>query len=225
MDGSDAQREMLPLLEQDLRSFGLWKRTTVQTEIADPDGATAGCFRAHVKAWQASQDCQNLLVLEDDVFFENSTTTQGMMHVQSFLQSAPDFDLLLLGWWGDLLPPRPVLVSEVQGAQCIFGIRGEWCLSHAYVISQKAMHDFSNMTFETDGARGIDIALSNADRGSFVTVRPEFAFQRPHVSSIAGGDSIGVAQKLKASTKYMHTWEEGTVYLASGLATNCTINL
>jgi hypothetical protein len=63
--------EMSDLLRNELKVRGLWNRTTVQTEQLDPEGGRAGCFRAHVRAWNLglTLECENLLVLEDDVFF------------------------------------------------------------------------------------------------------------------------------------------------------------
>ena len=54
----------LPLFEQEARRVGFWHRVSVQVEHHDPDGAAAGCSRAHIRAWNwgADHNCSHLLV-------------------------------------------------------------------------------------------------------------------------------------------------------------------
>jgi len=217
MQGSDT----LSWLEAQLRQLGLWSRTLVQVEEPDPEGGMAGCFHAHVRAWQASQACRNLLVLEDDAFFENGTVQRGMHHVEAFLQSEPVYDLMLLGWSGHPTPPESVSVRQVEGVECIFAITGTWALTHAYIISNTAMHDFKGMQWK-EHSTAIDHDLSSfRDRGLFVTVRPEIAFQRAHPLTTTETPFHNASSILKAWTEWMHYYDEGPVYAASDLANSC----
>merc|ERR1740130_2551122 len=50
LEGSD----QLARMEEELDRVGLRSRATIQTESPDPEGGMAGCFRAHVKAWNAA---------------------------------------------------------------------------------------------------------------------------------------------------------------------------
>jgi len=67
INGSSSQAPF----EAQMKALGLWDRITVQTEHLDPEGKTQGAFLSHQRAWAAALvgGCNNLMVLEEDVFF------------------------------------------------------------------------------------------------------------------------------------------------------------
>ena len=68
---------------------GLWDRVTVQWEVPHPEGKTAGAWDAHQHAWTAAlaAGCGNLLVLEEDVFFDVASLQPSATHADAFLAS------------------------------------------------------------------------------------------------------------------------------------------
>eukprot|EP00930_Biecheleria_cincta_P046889 TRINITY_DN32417_c0_g1_i1.p1 TRINITY_DN32417_c0_g1~~TRINITY_DN32417_c0_g1_i1.p1 ORF type:complete len:318 (-),score=31.78 TRINITY_DN32417_c0_g1_i1:144-959(-) len=183
LEGSSMRHPM----EDQLKEFGLWNRTFWQTEKQDPDGSVAGCWRAHVKAWAASSNCSNLLVLEEDAFFDVSTESYsrfpgpGPTYAEMFLQSAAAYDLLLLGWVPGYRMPS---VERLPGSSCVFRLSGDWKQTHAYIISKQARQRLSNLNLEFNGL-DIDTYLSSLSNSmTHLAVKPSFAFQSVHNSSI-----------------------------------------
>ena len=90
------------------RRVGLWDRTTVQQEALDPEGGRVGCFRAHVNAWRAgvADNCEHLLVVEDDVAFDESQLFRWNRRAEDFLRSRTPYDMIFPGFdlgWGNTL--------------------------------------------------------------------------------------------------------------------------
>jgi hypothetical protein len=233
---NDSERPAL--LMDELKVRGLWNRTTVQIEQLDPEGGTAGCFRSHVRAWNfgLTQECANLLVLEDDAFFENDTVHISSSRAESFLRSGRAYDTLYLGWDGCYGPLWPdINVSQIDGANCAFQLVGKFCTTHAYVISKTAMQKFSTMEYK---GVPIDVELSRRNDSISSTVRPMFAFQRMHESSIpwskvihvpnSDGSPSNVMDKvqdyygpLQAQPDFVHENIESLVYEASAYGDVC----
>jgi hypothetical protein len=174
-------------LQYELQSLGLWNRTVVQIEQEDPDGGAAGCFRAHVRAWNSglTSGCSNLLILEDDAFFDTAYVQHGFDAAEAFLQSSEgtEYDLITLGWAAG---ENTITMRPVADDMCVFWQSGEWRAAHAYVASRKFMNEYRTLEWDpNDKIRThIDLTLSSLDRGLSATVRPMVAFQRFHESNV-----------------------------------------
>ena len=59
----------VPIFTAQMQALGLWDRVTVHLAQPDPDGKEAGCFRAHVNAWNSAlaRGCESALMVEEDV--------------------------------------------------------------------------------------------------------------------------------------------------------------
>eukprot|EP00966_Prymnesium_polylepis_P185523 4300263-Prymnesium_polylepis.1 len=117
-----------------MTAIGLWHRVTVQWEQVDPDGKTAGSFRAHQRAWAAAlvEGCRNLLVLEEDVFFDAKSVEPAAAHANAFIEGAQDeYDMLLLGWAPAFRPGADGITTVApSSAPCVYHIHA-WLLMHA----------------------------------------------------------------------------------------------
>jgi hypothetical protein len=161
--------------------------------------------------------CSNLLVLEDDAFFENDTVELSTTRADAFLRSEVPYGLLLLGWnkpggFGD------VQVSKINGADCAFQLDENVRSSHAYVISNTTMLRFSNWSFAGDA---IDVALprSGAD---ILTIRPMSVFQRYHKSAASNQmQGHDMYSKVKAHPDMLRINSEDAVYQDSGYGDLC----
>jgi hypothetical protein len=143
------------LFEAQARELGLWDRITVQTGTPDPEGKEAGCFRGHVKAWNDALDegCSNLLVMEEDVFFDRAVVWPTFNHLNGFLnRNASSYDMLFLGWdfsssnipatettasGANVVSSGYTTVHPTPGYRCIWNIHN-WLDTRAYVISRHA---------------------------------------------------------------------------------------
>ena len=178
------------------RRVGLWGRTTVQREAPDPEGGRVGCFRAHVRAWQAgvAERCNHLLVMEDDVFFDEEALPTWSQRAEALFRSRTPYDMLFMGFdlgWGDSLlagiDPNATVIARATphaGLECTYTIH-DWRSTHAYIISRDAMRTLQNLTTAV-GDQPIDFLLPQQyDRGRFVALRPKVAFQSFHESKIS----------------------------------------
>lgn len=73
-------------------------RIRTQLEDLDPDGGTAGCFRAHVRAVQHAYDqkCKNVLVFEPDTYFHGDYE-KSFRDMSRFLETGEYYDVFFLG--------------------------------------------------------------------------------------------------------------------------------
>ena len=90
----------LPLFKAQMQALGMWDRVTVHIAAPDPEGKPAGCFRAHVAAWNhaLSRGCESALMLEEDVFFNEPVVEKSMINADAFVASGLPFDMLFLGY-------------------------------------------------------------------------------------------------------------------------------
>jgi len=183
INGSDAIRGF----EAQMRSLGLWPRITTQLETPDPAGKTAGAFLSHQRAWAAglAGGCSNLMVLEEDTFFDVRSMSPAAEYTNAFVDVHHDeYDMLLLGWGPSFLHTSHDGAARLSAAvpggptvPCVYQIH-HWLLMQAYIISPAAMRQYVRLTYN---ATPIDTLLEmQYDRGRMFTVYPTFAFQGDH---------------------------------------------
>lgn len=145
-----------------------------QWEDLDPDGGTAGCFRAHVRAvqnaWNAQ--CDNVLVFEPDTYFIGDYQ-KAFRDMDNFLASGEYYDVFFLGHY----PISRMHVTEYEGIYRSFSsFHG-----HARMISRQFMKKMRLLEYS-----GIhldnQIALM---RPRMLTVYPMVAFQHAHHSDVS----------------------------------------
>jgi len=221
LNGSD----QTALFEAQTKKMGLWDRVTVQTDERDPEGKAAGCLRAHVKAWNLALDegCDNLLVLEEDVFFDRTMVQPTFSHINYFLgHNTSSYDMLFLGWGDSFLnltndgvSAGYTSVTPIKGYKCIWTIH-HWLDTTAYVISRSMMERNKNLTYIN--GLPIDVELQALeDRNRYFTVRPTVAFQRYHPpppganeSSSADGGTGDAAELYLSIPALVHDFTENT---------------
>eukprot|EP00966_Prymnesium_polylepis_P010408 240137-Prymnesium_polylepis.1 len=142
LNGSSASRQ----IEAQLRSLGLWSRTIVQLEQPDPFGTVAGHFLAHLRAWSGALTggCQNLMVLEDGVTFDEASLDAAEAHANEFVGSTHPYDMLLLGWQPAFLDWQSVGRVELEAPSdvaepCVYRIHHWGALVR--VLPQRAPRD------------------------------------------------------------------------------------
>lgn len=145
-----------------------------------------------VSAWTyGMRRCPHMLVLEDDAHFDSASLALSETRVSAFLRAeVQGWDALHLGWtWENMRSVRewdpPVEAPlAVPGLRCTYRIRHP-LLTHAYIVSRRAMAEWSRWTWDRRRGRGqIDRALCcKGDRGGMYAVRPQLAFQRYHPST------------------------------------------
>lgn len=215
--------EQLPLLEAELDRLGLRDRAVFQTETPDPEGGQAGCFRAHVRAWNAGREagCSSLLVLEDDAFFDPDVEQQGLSRADAYLKTGLPFDLLLLGW-NKMVGIGRVSVQKIDGSECAFNLIGDWASTHAYVISPAATEKWKNLEWRE--GRALDVYVADQENSTFVTVRPVTAYQRYHKTEIPWEGAPPLTQDLYARKKAKPAVQRSTedqIYEQSSYGDEC----
>jgi len=97
-----ANSTQLPIVMQNLAALGLETRVSVQMqrEVSAEEMRSNPVNIAHAKAWMwgVESDCENLMVFEDDAFFDGGSIAQGAAAVDKVVESGAQFDLLLLGY-------------------------------------------------------------------------------------------------------------------------------
>ena len=138
-----------------------------------------------------------MLVVEDDVEFDQENLATWNARAEAFLQSGRPYDMLFAGFdlgWGhslreSILPNASVVTTATPltssaACQCAY-VLTNWRSTHAYIISRAAMREWQSMTTVV-GEEPIDFHLPNLynDRHGFIALRPKIAFQRFHGTSI-----------------------------------------
>lgn len=213
-----------PLFERQMRELGLWRRVAVQVSAPSPRGKEAGCFDAHQRAWRESlaTGCRNLLVLEEDVFFDARVVAPGAAHADDFLSRGDyAYDMLFLGWGlsflnistevpaaagntvEDIIPAGYTYVAPIDHYRCVYRIH-HWLDTTAYVISRDAMARYGALSY-TPGLP-IDVMLQALhDRDRFFTIRPQ----------VRTGDGDGVlARTLSALSPAADSKDSGRATVA-----------
>lgn len=169
---SAVERRMLFQAEAERVGLG-GTRVTYQLEEPDPDGGTAGCFRAHVRAAQAavSEGCSNLLVFEADAYFKGDLVGT-LKNVSHFLRQKPDYDMLLLGH-NPVSNTWATKFAGLRRAAVTFG-------GHARILSRNFMEKVAALTYK-------NLHLDNKlvlMRPIIYVAYPMIAFQRDHYSTV-----------------------------------------
>eukprot|EP00928_Gymnodinium_smaydae_P090799 TRINITY_DN7452_c0_g1_i1.p1 TRINITY_DN7452_c0_g1~~TRINITY_DN7452_c0_g1_i1.p1 ORF type:complete len:324 (-),score=45.39 TRINITY_DN7452_c0_g1_i1:173-1090(-) len=203
-------------LEGELRRYGLWDRTEILRAQPDPDGSEAGCFRAHVHAWEDGYDagCSNMLVLEEDAAFYNVTVHESAARADKLVASGVSYDLIFLGWSGHAsVLGAGFSLRQVTDAECAFEINGRY-QTHAYIISSETMKNWRHWQYSKSDPN-IDRLLNKRQReGRYFTVRPASFYQSCHETSIPWNDSkmtipyVGPYVTIPdAAYKKAHDWQ------------------
>ena len=176
--------ESAPLFQAQMEALGLWDRVTVHVAPPDPDGKAAGCFRAHVKAWNAAlaRGCESALLLEEDVYFNEPVVQQALAAADGLVASGEPYDMTLLGYTPQQNISEGVLMSELEprrfmlgsvapfdsGAfECVYRLH-DWLCTQAYIISHAAMARWKGLTYTPGVTPPIDVYLSTRVRASDV---------------------------------------------------------
>eukprot|EP00928_Gymnodinium_smaydae_P090801 TRINITY_DN7452_c0_g2_i1.p1 TRINITY_DN7452_c0_g2~~TRINITY_DN7452_c0_g2_i1.p1 ORF type:complete len:304 (-),score=39.71 TRINITY_DN7452_c0_g2_i1:103-1014(-) len=180
-------------LKEELRAYGLLERTDIRRAQPDPDGAEAGCFRAHVNAWQEGYEkgCSNMLVLEEDAAIFNVTAYAGASRADKFINSGISYDVLFLGWSAPTMTETNFSLHQLPDADCAFEIIARK-QTHAYIISSEAMTMWRHWQYSTSHP-SIDNYMNEMQRQRRqFTVRPGISYQSCHKTSIPWKDAMSV---------------------------------
>ena len=153
---------------------GLPNTIEQQWEDLDPDGGTAGCFRAHVRAVQNAYDnqCDNVLVFEPDTYFHGDYQ-KAFRDMDRFLASGDYYDVFFLGHY----PISRMHPTEYDGIYRSFSsFHG-----HARMVSRPFMKKMR--VLEYNGIH-LDNQLALM-RPWTMTVYPMVAFQHAHHSDVS----------------------------------------
>lgn len=205
----------LPLFKAQMQMLGMWDRVTVHIATPDPDGKAAGCFRAHVKAWNAALErgCASTLMVEEDFYFNDQSVKQSLDHADTFVAAGRSYDMLFLGYSPQQNITDGVLKSQVDPAkymlgsvatydddafQCIYRLH-DWLCTQSYIISPETMERWKNLTYTPNVTPPIDLYLSSEfDNDGFFAVRPASGFQRfhPPAPGETGAEETGSANEV-----------------------------
>jgi len=210
-----AHSQSAPLFQAQMEALGLWGRVTVHVAPPDPDGKAAGCFRAHINAWNAAlaRGCESALLLEEDVYFNEPVVQQSLAAADGLVASGVPFDMTFLGYTPQQNISEGVLMSELEprrfmlgsiapfdgGAfECVYRLH-DWLCTQAYIISRAAMARWKGLTYTPGVTPPIDVYLSTRfDHGGFFAVRPAVGFQRYHTpaAGVTGAEETGSANEV-----------------------------
>ena len=153
---------------------GLPDTIVQQWEDLDPDGGTAGCFRAHVRAVRNAYDnqCDNVLVFEPDTYFHGNYQ-KAFRDMDRFLASGDYYDVFFLGHY----PISRMHPTEYDGIYRSFSsFHG-----HARMVSRPFMKKMR--VLEYNGIH-LDNQLALM-RPRMMSVYPMIAFQHAHHSDVS----------------------------------------
>jgi len=156
------------------RRVGMPDRIHEQWEDLDPDGGTAGCFRAHIRAvnWAYEKKCENVLVFEPDTYFYGNYE-KAFRDMDSFLASGEYFDVFFLGHY----PISRLHETRFDGIVRTFSsFHG-----HARMISRQFMIKMRQLKYSRVH---LDNKLALMKPVSF-SVYPMVAFQHAHFSIVS----------------------------------------
>jgi len=186
---------MITLFEKQMRSLGLWDRVIVHASTPDPEGKAAGCLRAHVAGWNQALDmgCTSAMMLEEDVFFEETVVEKGLERANKFLESGTHYDMFMLGWTvgfdkaglDDVMlefqePEKmygKVSTFHDDKYECIYKCQF-WRTTQSYIISSSFMRKNKDLVW---AGKPIDVLFGNDPNNTYVTLRPNIGFQRYHL--------------------------------------------
>lgn len=205
-------------VQRELERVGLWPKTVMLVNKRDPQGGLRGCFESHRKAWQLAHDrhMQNVLILEDDVFFSNDWH-KYMPAVQNFVLNATDWDCLFLGW----TPFRARKTNWKHITKIVCGTA-----MHAYIVSaqalQKSLPSYDDVKMPLDLYLMCPQCPGKQRFTPFNTcmqqpnpmmhmyaLKPMIAFQRYDSTSATGNDAAG--NRRKARVCFMRIFGQGAV--------------
>lgn len=159
---------------KEAKRVGLPNIIVQQWEDLDPDGGTAGCFRAHVRAVQNAYDnqCDNVLVFEPDTYFHGDYQ-KAFRDMDRFLASGDYYDVFFLGHY----PISRMHPTEYDGIYRSFSsFHG-----HARMVSRPFMKKMRLL--EYNGLH-LDNQLALM-RPWMMSVYPMVAFQHAHHSDVS----------------------------------------
>lgn len=163
---------------------------------------TRGCWESHRHVAQIVRDewkLDNILIFEDDVYFDDNTTPERIKSLEKSFYSLPDdWNLYHIGHWSLLsIPYKKNIVRTVS------------LCTHAYFMNKRMMdwvanHPFDRTLFAPKGGFGIDCYFAKAPK--VYAFFPMLAYQSGSPSSNPkpklGGKALDFAL---SNTKFMNT--------------------
>lgn len=183
----------------------------------DPQGGVRGCFESHRLAWRKAKESglQNVLILEDDVFFTPDWRTY-LKDMSRFMNENDDWDCLFLG----LTPFRTQKTPWSHVVRLTCGTT-----THAYIVSErglakqllpydevlKPLDDYlmCNQCTKTQRATPLHMCLTTGEPApySMYVVRPMIALQKYDGVSTAAGSGKWLG-KRKQNVRLMRLYGE-----------------
>lgn len=127
---------------KNLSILGLKKEIDYSFYFVDkhPKGSVYGSFTSHIsiiKDYYTSYQQGNILILEDDAYFElNKINLQKLQEICNFIKYNDNWDLFYLG--GMMTYKYPNLAYNQ------YITKGEWILVHSYIVNYKCMNYIIN---------------------------------------------------------------------------------
>ena len=159
---------------REARRVGIPDRIHEQWEDLDPEGGTAGCFRAHIRAvnWAYEKKCENVLVFEPDTYFYGNYE-KAFRDMDSFLASGDYFDVFFLGHY----PIARLHETNFDGIVRTFSSLD----GHARMVSRQFMIKMRQLKYS---GIHLDNQLALMKPLAF-SVYPMVAFQHAHFSIVS----------------------------------------
>jgi len=180
----------------------------MQREVSAEEMRSNPVNIAHAKAWMwgVESDCENLMVFEDDAFFDGGSIAQGAAAVDKVVESGAQFDLLLLGY--GIIEDETCWKAPGNGSyDSHLGEPDRWKMLHACLVSRRMMEKGDDLLAYTSrhcmvrniskaanfddvigGFNDLQTAPVSAILNRSVTtlaLRPMIAFQQYHPSTSA----------------------------------------
>jgi GR25 family glycosyltransferase involved in LPS biosynthesis len=205
-------------VQTELRKVGLWDKTVLLKTKRDPESGVRGCYVSHKHAWDAvrARGLQNVLIVEDDVFFADDWRT-GERDAADFVRRCADWDCLFLGW----TPRRSKRTQFKHVDRIVCG-----AATHAYIVNQRAVSKplppyetaklpvdillmcpqaperYKRLSPFAPLTDGLDTAHTHA----LYALKPMIAFQRFDGTSATNNLRINVDGRLKQSVRLMRLY-------------------
>lgn len=136
----------------------------------DKENGERGCFNSHVSVAKNAlyDDCQSLLVFEDDVKILNFTPQQIAAINQFVLKKNKHFDVLYLG----------IILGKIWFCGSFSIVRARGAGLHAYLLSRRGIEKMSNYQYQ---GRPIDEVVQHDFKA--YSVYPMLAIQYPETET------------------------------------------
>ena len=175
-----------------------------------------GCSLSHRKAWKLAAESKSpyTVVLEDDVrWFSDVDVRTVWQRVSNAVQNKKDFDVFLLGYYGDADPllegpkdPLVPLIGMVAKTADTSGDDGgevfrpaRLCGSHAYIVSRSGARKLLQIQPKVAFHQDVELGNLSADNKiNMVAIRPQVLKQDHSGSSQATASPYAMTPLLEA---------------------------